>query len=200
MSNEPCDFFGSRIGALTLLRILGTGASATVYHSRSDSGVQYAVKVVRVDKSEERRRRRVRREILLHSLVSSHPNIVPLLDVLSADSPTGNSTWPTYTLLVLPYASSGDLHSLISKHKLYLNKPTLLQSVFLQVLRAVEHCHAMGVFHRDIKSENILTFENGTSVMLADFGLATTETRSQEWVVGTLSHMSPGMLLYYGVS
>lgn len=193
MSEEPTNSFGLRIGALTLLRILGTGASSTVYYSRSDSGMQYAVKVVCVGKSEEIRRRRVQKEISLHSLVSPHPNIVPLLGVLSDDSPAGNSSWPRYTLLVLPYAASGDLYSLISKHKLYLNKPTLLQSVFLQVLRAVEHCHTLGVFHRDIKSENILTFDNGASVMLSDFGLATTESKSKEWLVGTLGHMSPGM-------
>lgn len=192
MSAQPFSILNSQIGALTLLQVVGTGASATVYQSRSHSGKEYAIKAVRVGKSRVKHRNRVRKEILLHSLVSSHPNIVPLLDVFLDYSSAENTWWPTYTYLILPYATSGDLHTLIVKHKLYLNKPTLLQSVFLQVLRAVQYCHSMGIFHRDIKSENILAFKNGTSVMLADFGLATTDTKSQEWAVGTSSHMSPG--------
>jgi serine/threonine protein kinase len=195
MSDEHFDSLGVRLGALNLLRVLGTGASATVYHSRSESGEQYAIKVIRVENSGVRCRKGVLKEIKLHSLVSSHPNIIPLLDVLLDDSTVENAVWSTSTFLIMPYASSGDLHSLILKHKLYLNRPVLLRSVFLQILRGVQHCHKMGVFHRDIKSENILTFENGTSVMLADFGLATTDIKSQEWMVGTSSHMSPGLPL-----
>jgi serine/threonine protein kinase len=47
-----------------------------------------------------------------------------------------------------------------------------LRSMFLQILQGVGHMHAMGVMHRDLKPDNILT--RGSTVKIADFGLART--------------------------
>ncbi|TDL13888.1 kinase-like protein, partial [Rickenella mellea] len=48
-----------------------------------------------------------------------------------------------------------------------------IKSIYLQLLDAAEACHNLGVYHRDIKPENILLTNDGTKVVLADFGFAT---------------------------
>lgn len=64
--------------------------------------------------------------------------------------------------------------------------------MFLQIIDAVEFCHENGVFHRDLKPENILCNQDGTRVVLADFGLATRQSVSDDLGVGSGYYMSPG--------
>lgn len=66
-----------------------------------------------------------------------------------------------------------------------------------QVLRGLEAAHALGVIHRDIKSENLIVGPKG-NVSIVDFGLAKQEGGDHESVltatgviVGTPSYMSP---------
>lgn len=42
---------------------------------------------------------------------------------------------------------------------------------FTQIMRAVDHCHALGVVHRDLKLENVM-LTKANSVRVIDFGLA----------------------------
>lgn len=64
-----------------------------------------------------------------------------------------------------------------------LNKPLKEQhakNIVYQILTAVEHCHSLGIMHRDIKLENVLikrVFDSakapaGFQVKLTDFGIA----------------------------
>jgi serine/threonine protein kinase len=66
--------------------------------------------------------------------------------------------------------------------------------IFRQLVEAVKHCHNSGIFHRDIKTENILIDFNTHEVKLLDFDLSAPARYSPfEDNPGTLGYMSPEM-------
>ncbi len=123
------------------------------------------------------------REIRLHYLASAHPNVVSMLKIIDN---------PDCIYVILEYCPEGDLFYNITECGQYVGKDSLVKKVFLQILDAVEHCHSLGIYHRDLKPENILVSDNGETVKLADFGLATSSERSEDYGCGSTFYMSPG--------
>jgi serine/threonine protein kinase len=162
--------------------LIGSGGFGAVYHAvHLDTGAEYAVKVIR-----KRDNPYYRRELHLHGVVSKHPNIVTLHQVLE-------SSHSIY--IILDYCAGGDLFDAMAGNCIYAGKDELIKSVFLQLLDAVGHCHSLGVYHRDLKPENILCNKDATQLFLVDFGLATESGHSQSLGCGSLHYMSPGTSL-----
>ncbi|GMK56229.1 hypothetical protein CspeluHIS016_0300690 [Cutaneotrichosporon spelunceum] len=141
-----------------------------------------AVKCLSRKGLDERQRLFQRREIMLHTLASSHTNITAIHKVLRDDE---------YTYIVMDYLPGGDLFAMIADRGRYVGDDELVRSVFLQIVDAIRHCHDMGIYHRDLKPENILCSADGTKVVLADFGLATTEPVSRDFGCGSTFYLSP---------
>jgi serine/threonine protein kinase len=176
---------------LELKGILGTGAYGVVY-SAIDHLTQtwYAVKALSKTNANgeplDRRQREFQsREIQLHYAASAHPNIVSMLKIVDD---------PECTYVVLEYCPEGDLFSNITERGRYVSNDALVRQAFLQILNAVEHCHRLGIYHRDLKPENILVSHSGSQVLLADFGLATTDSESEDHGCGSTFYMSPECL------
>ncbi len=79
-----------------------------------------------------------------------------------------------------------------------------VQRVMEAVCAALEHAHAQGVYHRDLKPHNVMV-ANGLVVKLMDFGIArvlddsaASPTRSGQ-VVGTLAYLPPELLHGTGI-
>lgn len=176
-----------RIGQLLfdriqLVEVLGSGAYGVVYKAVDiHSGTYYAVKALTKLGLDSRQRAFQQREVRLHSEVSSHPNIVSVLDILESSD---------CTFVILEYCPAGDLFSNITE-KGYAGNDFMTRNAFLQILDAVEHCHSRGIFHRDLKPENVLVTNGGMTVKLADFGLATKEVYSSDFGCGSTFYMSP---------
>ncbi|POS84557.1 hypothetical protein EPUL_004150, partial [Erysiphe pulchra] len=183
----------SRIGTvlgktLVLKRMIGTGSYGVVYFAVDNkTNARYAVKALNKVTSDghpldERQRKFQLREIQLHHLASSHPNVVSMYKIVDE---------PDCIYVVLEYCEDGDLFTNITERGRFVSNDELIRYAFGQILNAVEYCHTMGIYHRDLKPENILVSNNGAKVMLADFGLATLEAMSEDHGCGSTFYMSP---------
>ncbi|XP_078180852.1 CBL-interacting serine/threonine-protein kinase 14-like [Carex rostrata] len=148
-------------GKYELGKMVGCGAFAKVYHARQvPTGQSVALKVLskpRIVKSGMYIN--VRREIVSMRRIR-HPHVVKLIDVMASQSKI---------YLVLEYIKGGEMFRGIST-KGKLNEDSA-RDLFRQLLSAVAFCHSRGVFHRDLKLENLLLDEFG-KLKVSDFGLS----------------------------
>ncbi|KAI0462189.1 hypothetical protein LJB42_004277 [Komagataella kurtzmanii] len=108
---------------------------------------------------------KILKEISIQLKVHKHPNILSIYRVYDNQ---------ISLIVVMDYYPEGDLFAAIVTKQLYKNDPKLIKDVFLQLIDALSYCHAQRVYHCDLKPENVLVANNGTKMILADFGLSLT--------------------------
>ncbi|KAI8139843.1 kinase-like domain-containing protein [Fennellomyces sp. T-0311] len=99
-----------------------------------------------------------------------------------------------FIFLVMELCDQGDLFDFVVRDDPLKDEP-LVKTMFLQILDAIEHMHQKGVYHRDIKLENILlkSMDDDDDMVckVADFGLATRERLSMEFGCGSSTYLAP---------
>jgi eukaryotic-like serine/threonine-protein kinase len=168
-------------GRYRIVRHVGSGGMGTV-HLAHDQVLdrEVAVKSVHAEPESELGRRIVREARLGAGL--RHPHLVTVFDVL----PEGGTL-----LLVTEYVEGETLADALRRGPLEATRA-------LQVLRAVaaalDHAHARGIVHRDVKPANVLLGARG-AVKLADLGIATaadaTRITKTGGALGTVAYMAP---------
>src|SRR3984885_14426133 len=141
-------------------RKLGAGGSGVVYLA-NDSLLQRPVvlKILRTGLlSAEQLRSTVLREARLASAIE-HPNVCAIYEV-------GESGDEGY--IVMQYVPGQSLDRLISRGPASLQ---LVLSVGIQIADGLQAAHSLGIFHRDLKPQNVMLTDGGL-VKILDFGLA----------------------------
>ncbi|KAE9601541.1 putative protein kinase CAMK-CAMKL-CHK1 family [Lupinus albus] len=149
------------VGKYELGRTLGEGNFGKVKFARnSDSGQPFAIKILEKNKIINLNSTdQIKREITTLKLLK-HPNVVRLHEVLASK---------TKIYMVLEYVTGGELfYKIASKGKL---SETEGRKLFQQLIDGVSYCHNKGVFHRDLKLENVLVDDKG-NIKITDFGLS----------------------------
>lgn len=125
-------------------------------------------------------------EIWTQLQVHSHKNIVTIHQVLESS---------VATFIVMDYYHT-DLFNAIVNQRMFQENGALIKKVYLQVCAAVEHCHAQGIYHCDIKPENIL-LDKDNNAYICDFGLSTTQPHlSPNTNIGSTYYIAPEKILY----
>ncbi|XP_037494765.1 CBL-interacting serine/threonine-protein kinase 1 isoform X3 [Jatropha curcas] len=152
---------GMRLGKYELGRTLGEGNFGKVKLAKNiDSGQPFAVKILEKNRIIDLKiTDQIKREIATLKLLK-HPNVVRLHEVLASKSKI---------YMVLEYVNGGELFDRIaSKGKL---PEAQGRKLFQQLIDGVSYCHNKGVFHRDLKLENVLVDSKG-NIKISDFGLS----------------------------
>jgi len=176
------------IGRYQVLRLLGSGAMGSVVLAE-DPRIKrkVAIKLMKLDavKTEADRHEhlfRFQREAEVSGLLN-HPGIVAIYDVGEEEG--------YGPFLAMEYVAGKSLDDLIKGSAALSNKEKL--RIAAGIADALDHAHAKGIIHRDVKPGNVMVAEDGRTKLM-DFGIAKREDASLTQTgtfLGTPSYASP---------
>src|ERR1700758_644557 len=143
-----------------ILKKLGSGGSGVVYLANDTLLTRPVVLKIlkRGALTIEQMRSTVLREARLASAIE-HPNVCAIYEVGEA----GDEGY-----IVMQYVPGQSLDQLIARGPATLQ---LILSVGIQIADGLQAAHSLGIFHRDLKPQNVMLTDGGL-VKILDFGLA----------------------------
>jgi len=190
------------------LALLGKGSFGIVtLHNDKDTGGQVVIKSSIAQQPDEQLETAVVREISSLAALQGHPNIVQfigcslhttMLDFVNTKKNNRDDTIESWTAIVLEkaddsldgYLKSGKFADDAQREK--------CKSFMYQILLGMDWMHKNGIWHRDLKPQNLLVLEAEERIAVTDFGLA--KGGPFQWVklspnVFTLWYRAPEILL-----
>ena len=185
------DLVGKVVGGYLVDVELGSGAMGTVYRATHlDTSRVVALKSLHAHHvSEPTTVERFRREARLASRLG-HPHIGGVFELVQAEDGR--------YLIALELVDGEPLSAIMTMPL----PPERVRLIAGQLLRGLEHAHALGLIHRDLKPDNVLVeWRNGRDhARIVDFGIAIVAEGSPESVdrltangqiIGTPLYMAP---------
>ena len=178
---------GTVLGRYRLLEKAGVGGMSEVWKAEDETLKRtVAVKVILgpVAADSSFRERFLREARLVAGL--EHPNVLPVFDYGTATIDGDDVSY-----LVMPLVAGGSLKDRVAGPV----PPALAVTWLSAIASALDHAHAKGILHRDVKPGNVLMDSQGR-LLLADFGLARSAEVSSALtatgtVLGTPLYMAP---------
>jgi serine/threonine-protein kinase len=194
---------GHLVGPWRIVQVLGRGGSSRVFKVERD-GHPYSMKMALLPLNpsteglteeqyveETSAWRRLAREAAALFTYSSHPNLLRVYAVDFWPHPTQG-----YPFLVTDFVDGDTWHQWRWRKPLHAVE---LADTFSSVVRTVGVLHARGVYHRDLKAENILIRRQDGRPFVIDFGtvrLPGTLTKTLGLPEGVLHLVPPELLAY----
>ncbi len=181
MSEHGDKFIGKTLGQFEIIEEIGRGGMATVYRARQRSVNRIvAVKILPPSLMHDPSflERFIREVEVITQL--EHPHILPIIDYGEAEG---------VPYIAMRYLGGGSFEQRLRRA---LPTPQELIRPMRQIAQALDHAHAQGVIHRDLKPGNIMLDESGNAY-LSDFGIARVlgSQLTGSMIVGTPAYMSP---------
>ncbi|MDE1894788.1 MAG: protein kinase [Xanthomonadaceae bacterium] len=178
------------IGRYRIEGVLGEGAMSVVYAGFDpDIERQVAIKCLRREaETDPSQRRRFAAEARAAGHLV-HPHILTIFD--AGESAQGQA------YIAMERLSGETLASRVAREG--LPPVTVILDLAEKVSAALDHAHAKGVVHHDIKPENIMLGDGWSQVKVSDFGIAersdeAAADRPRTEIGGTLAYMAPEQL------
>ncbi len=179
-------------GKYRLVRLLGDGGMGSVFEAHHEGlGTRVAIKVLHADLA---RRPGLVERFLREARVSAQiksANVVQVIDV--------DRTEDGVAYIVMELLEGESLSSALERERKF--GVAVACDYAVQILRALEAAHGLGVVHRDLKPENVfVTFVSGKPLLkLIDFGIAKARQMDSQSknltvagvVMGTPEYMAP---------
>jgi serine/threonine protein kinase len=171
-----------KIGKFTILNTLGNGAHSSILHIRREAdSKEYALKLITIeDKDDLKYLEQAKHEFRVGQMLN-HPNLVK---VYAFETDGGWFSGPKKARLLIEFAHGK------SMDKLPLLRMAKLLRVFEKIADALTHMHKQGVYHADLKPNNLI-YDGGTRVKVIDYGLAWIKGEAKNRVQGTPEYMAP---------
>src|SRR5688572_15840870 len=182
-------------GRYQVQSLLGEGGQKRVFLARdSQLDRDVVIGVLNRRQIESDSLSRLRREAKAMARLDEHPNVVSVYDIGEEE---GNP------FIVTQYVRGGSVADVLSACKpAPLQLPEAIR-IAAQTCRALNHAHAHGILHRDVKPRNVWLMRDG-AVKLGDFGLALsldrTELTDEDLRAGTAAYIAPEQALGSAVS
>lgn len=151
-----------------------------------NDGSRKAIKFIKYIKGKEDR---IKNEVEIMKKID-HPNLLKLEYSERRDP---------YMIIVTDYAPSKNLYRFISDNYPSGMPTDVALFAMKQMIDAISYLHNHGIWHRDIKPQNFLIFNNDKKrpqIVLADFGLSKQYEpyETDNLIVGTKQYMAPEII------
>jgi len=159
-----------------IIRKLGRGKYSEVYEGINvNNDEKVVIKILKPVK-----KKKIKREIKILQNLKEGPNIIKLLDVV-------RDPYSKTPCLIFEWIDNTDFKVLFPKFTDFD-----IRFYILEVLKALDYCHSMGIMHRDVKPHNIIIDHKKRELRLIDWGLAEFYLPNQEYNVRVASRYFKG--------